>query len=117
MSVLSDYEREERIIVEGELRCMIVEAKEAVSKAGNPMLVIAVLPSGVNQLVRAYIVQNQYFNRHLTDVFDAFPSLAGTTELKEWKGAMGAAMFSTDERGYIHVEYWIPSEYAKYLPS
>ncbi len=116
MSILSDYRREERPVIEGALRCKIVEATEAVSKAGNPMLVMAVRPSGLHQLVRAYIVRNEYFNRHVTDVFDAFPSLGGSTKLEEWTGAMSAAMFSTDERGFIHVDYWIPSECAAHLP-
>ena len=116
MSLLSNYQREERTIVEASLRCKIVEAKEAVSKAGNQMLVIAVRPSGVRQVVNHYVVCNEYFNRNVTDVFDAFPSLDGTTELDKWSGAMGAAVFSTDIHGYIRVDCWIPSDLALLLP-
>ena len=116
MGILSDYQRVDRLIVKGERRCKIMEAKEAVSQAGNRMLVISARPSGVWQTVKSYIVFNDHFNRHVTEVFDAFPSLACTTELDKWKGAMGAAVFSTDERGYIHVDYWIPAKFTARLP-
>lgn len=116
MSILSGYKREERPTVEGVRRCKIVEVKEAISQAGNHMLVISVRPSGVWQTVRAYIVFNNYFNQHVTEVFDAFPSLGGTTELDKWKGAIGAAEFSTDDKGYIHVDEWIRAEFTTHLP-
>jgi len=46
--------------------------------------------------------------REKDGAYDVFPNV--------WKGAMGAAMFSTDERGYVHVDYWIPSECTAHLP-
>ena len=116
MSLLSNYQREERTVIEGPLRCKIIEAKEGISKAGNPMIVVTVRPSGVQQVVNHYFVCNDYFNRNMTELFDAFPTIGIRQELEKWSGAIGAAMFSTDEHGYIHVDYWIQSELAMLLP-
>ena len=68
-----DYVREEQSRLEaGDYRVAIVAAEEATSKSGNPMIVVTVQPNGSNIKIKSYIVKNQYFNRNMTQFFDAF---------------------------------------------
>ena len=115
-----NYQREERedAKVTGRLRCVITDVEETESKtSGLPMIVVSVRPSGTRFTVKSYIVKNDHFNRNMTQFFDAFPEIAeGTFNFLEWIGAMGAAMFDTDERGYLKVKYWIDATRASLLP-
>ena len=74
-----DYRREEReedAKVTGKQRCVITAVEEAVSKSsGKPMIVVSVRPSGCRFTVKNYIVKNDYFNRNMTQFFDAFPEI------------------------------------------
>lgn len=121
MADWSDYQREEReeqAKVTGKLRCVIVDVEETESKtSGLPMIVVSVRPSGTRFSVKSYIVKNDYFNRNMTQFFDAFPEIGdGNFSFLEWIGAMGAAMFDLDERGFLKVKYWISADRANLLP-
>ena len=114
-----NYQREERGGggTTGKQRCVIVNAEEKISKSGNPMIEISVRPSGCKFTVKTYLVQGEYFNRNATAFFDAFPEIPeGNFNLLEWVGAEGAAMFDTDDRGYLKVKYFIDSVKAADLP-
>ena len=116
-----NYQREERDTTEkvtGRLRCVITDVEETESKtSGLPMIVVSVRPSGTRFSVKSYIVKNEHFNRNMTQFFDAFPEIGdGNFSFLEWIGAMGAAMFDLDERGYLKVKYWISADRAGLLP-
>ena len=115
-----DYRREERepeAKVTGKQRCVIAAVEEATSKAGNPMIVITVRPSGCRFTVRSWLVKNDSFNRNATAFFDAFPEIGdGNFNFLEWVGAEGAAMFGEDENGYLKIKYWLSPERAASLP-
>lgn len=102
----------------GKQRCVIVDVEEAVSKASHkPMIVVTVQPSGSKARVKYYIVQNEHFNRNMTQFFDAFPSIReGDFNFLTWVGAMGAADFGEDENGYLKVKWWLDSVRAEGLP-
>ena len=121
MSNWSDYQREEReheSKITGKLRCVITAAEEGVSKtSGKPMIIVTVRPSGCRFTVKNYIVKNDNFNRNMTDFFDTFPSIGeGNFDFLTWVGAMGAANFGEDERGYLKIKWWVTSDKANTLP-
>ena len=72
-----EYTREEaNRLSPGDYRVAIVDVQEATSKSsGNPMLVVTVQPNGSNIKIQNYIVRNEYFNRNMTQLFDAFPQI------------------------------------------
>lgn len=116
-----NYTREEReptSNITGKLRCVITAVEEATSKtSGNPMIVVSVRPSGCRFTVKNYIVKNERFNRNMTDFFDAFPTIGeGNFDFLTWVGAMGAANFGEDERGYLKIKWWIAANKADSLP-
>lgn len=115
-----DYQRDESHAEPktGKQRCVIVAAEESVSKSsGSPMIVVTVKPSGSNAKVKSYIVKNERFNRNMTNLFDAFPSIGdGNFNFMEWIGAEGAADFGTDDNGYLRVKWFISPKQAESLP-
>ena len=121
----SDYKRETQereSAVAGKHRVVITEAGEAVTgpnskKPGTPMIVVKLRPSGRRFSVTHRIVKNDYFNRNMTQFFDAFPEITeGNFSFIEWIGAEGAAMFKEDAQGYTQVSYFLPPERAEGLP-
>lgn len=113
-----ENERDNSALI-GKHRCVITAVEEAVSKtSGLPMIVVTVRPSGCRFTVRSYIVQNENFNRNMTQFFDSFIDIGeGNFNFVEWVGAIGAANFKEDESGYLRVGYWISSERAYNLPA
>ncbi len=120
MSILSNYQREEKEFTPqvGKIRCAIVDVKESVSnKSGLPMLVVTVQPSKSKAKVKTFIVKNENFNRNMTALFDAFPTIPdGSDNYVEWIGAIGAAEFGTDDRGFLKVKWFINPAQAASLP-
>lgn len=121
MSAWDDYrreEREEQTRLTGKMRCVITDVEEGTSKStGLPMITISVRPSGCGYKVKTYIVKNDHFNRNATQFFDAFPEIEdGNFSFVEWVGALGAAMFDLDERGYVRLKYFIDAVRAEGLP-
>ena len=114
-----DYKREEASrLSAGDYRVAIVDAQESVSKtSGNPMIVVTVQPNGSNMKIQNYIVRNQYFNRNMTQFFDAFPQInEGDFSLLGWVGCVGAARLKEDENGYLKVAWFIDAKRAEKLP-
>ncbi len=114
-----NYAREEQSRLEpGEYRVAIVDAEETVSKSsGNPMIVVTVQPNGSSIKIKHYIVQNQYFNRNMTQFFDAFPQIdEGDFNFLGWVGCIGAAKLKEDDNGYLKVAWFIGSKKAEKLP-
>lgn len=115
-----DKERESAIT--GKHRVVIVEADEGVTgpnskNPGTPMIVVKVRPSGRRFTVTYRIVKNDWFNRNMTQFFDAFPDIEfGDFNFISWTGAEGAAMFKEDDRGYTQISYFISPERAADLP-
>ena len=101
----------------GKHRCVIVDVEDTVSKAGNPMIVITVRPSGKKFKVKTWLVKNDYFNQNATRFFDAFPEIGdGNFNFVEWIGAEGAANFGEGDDGYTELKKWIPASQAEGLP-
>ncbi len=120
------YQREEQereSAVVGKHRVVITEAGEAVTgpnskNPGTPMIVIKLRPSGRHFTVTHRIVKNDYFNRNMTQFFDAFPEITeGDFNFIGWVGAEGAAMFKEDSNGYTQVSYFLSPERAADLPA
>lgn len=115
-----EYKRDESrsAPVTGIQRCCIIAAEETISKtSGKPMIIVTVKPSGSNAKVKNYIVKNEYFNRNMTQFFDAFPSVGeGNFNLFTWVGALGAANFGLDADGYLKVKWFVSPANAEHLP-
>jgi len=121
----NDYAYKENTHVDmeaGIYRCLIMEAKQAVSKtSGKNMLAITLRPSGTSMNVTAYIVDNDYFDDNLSRFLDAFPQLRENFSINtcfSWTGALGAARLVPDEKGYLATaKYpWIPEKKQEGLP-
>ena len=114
-----DYTREESTrLTPGDYRVEIVDVEETTSKSsGNPMLVVTVRPNGSNIKIPNYIVRNEYFNRNMTQFFDAFPQIEeGDFNILGWVGCVGAARLKEDENGYLKVAWFIDDKRAEKLP-
>lgn len=126
MSIWDGFDREEKereSAITGKHRVVIVEADEAVTGPNSkspdtPMIVIKLRPSGRRFTVTHRIVKNDYFNRNMTQFFDAFPEIPfGEKNLLAWVGAEGAAMFKEDAQGYTQVSYFLDPVRAADLPA
>lgn len=114
-----DYAREESTrLSPGDYRVAIVDVQETTSKtSGNPMLVITVQANGSNIKIPNYIVRNEYFNRNMTQFFDAFPQIQeGDFNFLGWVGCVGAARLKEDENGFLKVAWFLDSRRAEKLP-
>ena len=111
-------EREEQSNVTGKQRCVITAVEETTTKStGKPMIVVSLRPSGRKFSVKHYIVQNEYFNRNMTQFFDAFPEIDdGDFNFLGWVGCEGAAMFGEDDQGFLKVKYFLDPVRASSLP-
>lgn len=117
MSNWADYVPEEAPrLSPGDYRCEVVGVEETVSKAGNPMIVVTVMPNGSTIKIKHYMVKNQYFNRNITEFFDSFGIERGDFNLLGWVGAVGAAKFVKDENDYLKVRWFLKPGQAKDLP-
>jgi hypothetical protein len=113
-----NYKREETTNVgAGDHRFEVVSAKEAVSKAGNKQIVVALKPNGAVFTVNDYFVEGEYFNRKVTQFFDSTGIAEGDFNLLTWTGAIGAARFKEDENGYLKVAYYLDKMKAEKLPA
>lgn len=113
-----DFVRVETPRIEvGDHRVVIVDAKETVSRtSGNPMIVVTVSPNGSEMKLNSYFVKNEYFNRNMTQFFDAFPQIKfGDFNFLGWIGCVGAARLKEDEQGYLKVQYFIDAKRAEKL--
>jgi len=114
-----NYTREEaNRLSPGDYRVAIVEVQETTSKSsGNPMIVVTVQPNGSNIKIQNYIVRNEYFNRNMTQFFDAFPQIEeGDFNFLGWVGCVGAARLKEDENGYLKVAWFLDAKRAEKLP-
>ena len=120
------YQREENereSAITGKHRVVITEAGEALTgpnskNPGTPMIVIKLRPSGRRFSVTHRIVKNDWFNRNMTQFFDAFPEITdGDFNFLGWVGCEGAAMFKEDANGYTQVSYFIDPVRAADLPA
>ena len=72
------------------------------------MIVVTVQPNGSNIKIQNYIVKNEYFNRNMTQFYDAFPQIQeGDFNMLGWVGCVGAARLKEDENGYLKVAWFI----------
>lgn len=120
------YKREENereSALTGKHRVVITDVSEAVTGAnskvpGTPMIVVKLRPSGRRFTVTHRIVKNDYFNRNMTQFFDAFPEINdGDFNFLSWIGCEGAAMFKEDSNGYTQVSYFLDPVRAADLPA
>lgn len=113
-----NYAREEQSRLEpGDYRVEIVAVEETVSKRGNDMIVVTIKPNGSNIKINHYIVQGPYFNRNMTQFFDAFPQIEeGDFNMLGWIGCVGAARLKEDDNGYLKVAWFIGAKKAEKLP-
>lgn len=112
------FKREETPILEnGDYRVEIVSAQETISQTSKrPMIVFEVRPNGSKIKIKNFLVQNEWFNRNATNIFDSFNIEEGNFNLLTWVGAVGAAKIVTDDNGYLKVKYWINKKRAESLP-
>jgi hypothetical protein len=126
MSNWDSFEREEKereSAVVGKHRVVIVDAEEGKTganskKPGTPMIIVKLRPSGRKFTVTYRVVKNEYFNRNMTQFFDAFPEITfGDFNFLSWVGAEGAAMFKEDAQGYTQISYFLDPVRAADLPA
>lgn len=98
----------------GDYRCIILSAEVGTSKtSGKKMLTINFRPSGTTSIVRAYIVDNDYFDDNFSRFLDAFPALKNNPNPENcfaWRGAQGAAWLKVNDSGFFEFSRWIPEE-------
>lgn len=117
MADYSDFQRENETRIEGRQRCVIVDATEGKSKAGNDMIIITIRPSGCKFTVKDFIVKNDSFNRRMTAFFDAFPEITfGDFNMLTWVGAEGAVNLAEDDNGYLKIRNYVDAVKAANLP-
>lgn len=114
-----EQERESAVI--GKHRVVITDVEETVTgpnskNPGTPMIVVKVRPSGRRFKVTYRIVKNDYFNKNMTQFFDAFPEIGEQFDFLTWPGCEGAAMFKEDDRGFTQIAYFLSPERATDLP-
>ena len=115
-------ENERESAITGKHRVVVTEVDEAVTgpnskNPGTPMIVIKLRPSGRRFTVTHRVVKNDYFNRNMTQFFDAFPEITfGDFNFLSWVGAEGAAMFKEGANGYTELSYFLSPERAADLP-
>lgn len=125
MSNWDGFQREENereSAITGKYRVVVTDVDEAVTgpnskNPGTPMIVIKLRPSGRRFTVTHRVVKNDYFNRNMTQFFDAFPEITfGDFNFLSWVGAEGAAMFKEGTNGYTELSYFLSPERAADLP-
>ena len=106
----------------GNYRCIILKAEAGTSKtSGKNMLTIYLRPSGTASTVKAYIVDNDWFDSNFSAFLDAFPALKANSNPDNcfaWRGAIGAVKLKVNDDGYFETaKYpWIPAEKAVNYP-
>ena len=106
----------------GNYRCIILKAEAGTSKtSGKNMLTIFLRPSGTASTVKAYIVDNDWFDSNFSSFLDAFPALKANSDPNNcfaWRGALGAVKLKVNDDGYFETaKYpWIPADKAEKLP-
>ena len=120
MDIWDGFKRDERKVgkaLDGDYRCVITSAEVTVSKNDKDMILVKVRPSGQDFEVKHYIVlHNEWFNKNMTELLDAFPAIKEGSDPITWAGAMGAAKFGVDDSGYTKVKWFLNPERAKNLP-
>jgi hypothetical protein len=102
----------------GNYRCVIVGAEEKTTKETHKkMIVISTRLNGTNVTVKNHIVEGEYFNRNMTNFFDAFGIERGDFNYFGWIGAIGAVKVGEDDKGYLTVKWYLTPEQAKDLPA
>lgn len=119
------YKREENeraSAITGKRRVVITDVTEGVTGAnskvpGTPQIIIKLRPSGCRFTLTYRIQKNDYFNRRMTEFFDAFPEITdGDFNFLSWVGCEGAAMLKEGNNGYTEVAYFIDPVRAADLP-
>jgi len=119
------YRREEsdrNSAIVGKRRVVITDASEGVTGAnskvpGTPQIIIKLRPSGCRFSITYRIQKNDYFNRKMTEFFDAFPEITdGDFNFLSWIGCEGAAMLKEGNNGYTEVNYFLDPVRAADLP-
>jgi hypothetical protein len=81
----------------GKYRVRIEEAEETTSKAGASMIKLALKVSGHPGKVFHYIVDNEYAQRNLDQMFDSFGIKPGDFNILNWRGKVGAAQLKVEQ--------------------
>lgn len=102
----------------GDHRVEIVEAKFDYSKSGKNMIVVTVKPNGSSAKITTYIVEGEFFDGKMSDLFDSFGITPGDFDLQGWIGAVGAAKLKPDDRDdrYLKVSYFLSKKKQESLP-
>lgn len=95
----------------GIYRCIILAAEVSVSKtSGNQMIVVSLRPSGTASTVKAYIVDNDYFDENFSQFLDCFPAIKENQGMSapdncfQWRGAQGAVKLKVNDNGYFETD-------------
>lgn len=112
-----NYEREEATRAgAGDYRFEVVSAEEKRSSTDKDMIVVGLKLNGTGIVVKDYLVQGDFFKRKATQFFDATNVEEGNFDLLTWIGAVGAARFKEDEKGYLKVAFYLDKKQAEKLP-
>lgn len=104
----------------GKYRVRIEEAEETQSKAGANMIKLSLKVNGYPGTVFHYIVDNEYAQRNLDQLYDSFNIRPGDFNVLGWRGKVGAAQLKNEvynENLQARVSYFILRSKQEGLPA
>jgi hypothetical protein len=122
MSVFDGYKPDQNYeapkIEEGEHLLKVVNAKERFSQAGNELIEIELINK--DQVKFYYhVVKNEWFDKRLTQFYDAFGIPYNVQNLENWRGSKGIAFIGkgkTNQNGkqYMEIKYLVVKQKQNY---
>lgn len=116
-------ESEIKLVPKGEHKVQIENAEETYSKAGAPMIKLAIKVAGYMGKIFHYIVFNyeetSKTNKNLGDIYASFGIKPGDMNLENWLGKTGAAQITHREyngKTYAGVYHFIPKDMQQNIP-
>lgn len=120
MNPFADYvpERTSYQGLEGDFWLSIEDAQLTQSRAGAPMFKITFSVLGKKTKVFHYIVKNEWFNKKITEFFDAFGIECGQFDPILWQGHAGAGKLrpQASDTQYTEVHYFYNPIKAQNIP-
>jgi hypothetical protein len=101
-----NYKPEERtgFLAEGDYLATIIKVEDSRSRAGNEMRIVEMsIKEEAKFTFKAYLVDDQYFNSKVTELFDAFKIQRGNFDSSAW----------INHQGYIHIRKSNPKDDGK----
>ncbi len=91
-------------VPDGEHRVSILDAKEAMSRKGAPMVEVRLQVTDSNSIPYVErIVAGEWFDRNMSRFFDAFKIVRGNFNYASWRGKTARGMFKHEQQTYTDI--------------